>query len=175
MNRTIHPRHPRLILTLGLATAAIACLAPFSALAQQRPGGGAGAFANNPGMRLWNALDQRFDDFSTQLSLTEAQTELATMLVAAFREENEGALRRYDRMMSQMRDRMRGGAGGGAARRGGAQGNRQGMQRRGGELRAIIEELGPAFETLQTDVTELLDEDQADRLRQLLTRQRPGS
>ena len=125
-------------------------------------------------MRLWNALDQRFDDFSAQLSLTEAQTELATMLVAAFREENEGALRRYDRVTSQMRDRMRGAARGGAARRGGAGGNRQGMQRPGGELRAILQELGPAFETLHTDVAAMLDEDQADRLRELLARQRPG-
>jgi len=172
VNRTIHPR---LIVTLGLATAAIAYLAPVSALAQQRPGGGAGAFANNPGMRLWNALDQRFDDFAGQLSLTEAQTELATMLVASFREENEGTLRRYDRAMSQMRERMRGGNRGGAARRGGAQRNRQGMQRPGGELRAILQDLGPAFETLHADVTAILDEDQADRLRELLARQRPGS
>ena len=172
MNRTTHPR---LIITIGLATLAIACLAPVSALAQQRPGGGAGAFANNPGIRLWTTLDQRFDDFATQLSLTEAQTELATMVVAAFREENEGALRRYDRIASQMRDRMGGAARGGAARRGGAQGNRQGMQRPGGELRTILQELAPAFETLHADMTELLDEDQVEKLNELLARRRPGN
>lgn len=165
MNRTTHPR---LIVILGIAAAAIACLAPASAVAQQRPGGG--AVANNPGMRLWNALDQRFDGLAAELSLTEAQTELVTMLVTAFREENEGALGRYDDIMSQMRDRMRGAARSGAARRGGARGNRRGMQRPGADMRAVLQEIGPAFDTLHADMTELLDEEQVQRLSRLLAR-----
>lgn len=168
--------HPRQLLALGIATTLIALLAPLSAAAQQRPGGGpGGALANNPGVRLWNALDQRFDGFTEQLSLTEAQSELVTILVEGFREENEGPLRRYDNMMSQMRDRMRGAGGGRAERRGGDRSNRQGMQRPGGELREILQELGPAFETLHADMTGLLDEGQVQRLNRLLARRGPGN
>jgi hypothetical protein len=38
------------------------------------------------------------------------------------------------------------------------------------EMRSLVEQLGPAFETLHWDFTQLLNEDQAGTLRQLLSR-----
>lgn len=160
----------RHLFVLGIAAAAVVMAAPQFASAQQRPGGG---FANNPGVRLWNTLDQRFDGFAEQLSLTEAQTLGISLLVENFREENKGALGRYETMMAEMRNRARGARSGGA-RAGQRPPNRQGMRGAGGALREILQELGPAFEALHTDVTAMLEDDQADRMRELLARQRPG-
>lgn len=160
----------RQLFALGIAAATVVMAAPQFASAQQRPGGG---FANNPGMRLWNTLDQRFDGFAEQLSLTEAQTLGITLLVENFREENKGALGRYETMMADMRNRARGARSGGA-RTGQRPPNRQGMRGAGGALREALQELGPAFEALHTDVTAMLDDEQADRMRELLARQRPG-
>lgn len=142
--------------------------------AAQRPGmGAAGAFADNPGVRLWNALDQRYEEFTEVLGLTDTQVESVTALVEGFREENRAALRRYDEVMTQMRNRMRGGARRGAAGGGGARPNRQGMRPGGGGLADLMEELVPAFETLHTSIVELLDEEQGQTLNEFLTR-RPG-
>lgn len=142
----------------------------------QNPGmrAGGGALANNPAVRLWNALDQRFDGFTGELGLTEAQAGSVAALVEKFREQNRVALSRYDGMMTQMRNRMRGGTRGGAARGGGARPNRQGM-RAGGGFADIIEELVPAFETLHQDVATILDEGQVEKLNGLLARRRPGN
>ena len=139
--------------------------------AAQRPGTGAGgAFADNPGVRLWSALDRRYEQFAEELGLTEAQVDSVTALVEGFREENGVALRRYDEMMTQMRNRMRGGARRGAAGGGGARPNRQGMRPGGGGLADLVEELAPAFETLHTSIVELLDAEQEQTLNELLTR-----
>ena len=70
----------RRLITLGIAAAAIALALPASVSAQ-RGSGARGGFANNPGMQLWNALDQRFDGFTEQLALNEEQFGLVTVLV----------------------------------------------------------------------------------------------
>lgn len=167
-------RHLTSLFAVGVVALTAAATLPGSAAAQ-RPGGAFGGFANNPGVRLWEALDQRFEGFSRRLALSDEQANGAAVLVADFREANESALGRYDRMRAQMRDRM-GGArrgGGGGARRGAGGGNaqaRQAMQ----EMRNLVDELGPAFEVLHRDFSALLNEEQTETLRSLLQRQRPG-
>ena len=163
---------------LGIAAAAIALAIPVSASAQRGVGGG-GGFFNNPGMRLWTALDQRFEDVTTELSLTEAQTDSVTTLVTNFREANKDVLGRWKNTANSMRSRTRGaggggarGAGGGGARGaggGGARGAGGGMQ----EIRNLLEQLGPALETLHSEVTKLLDEEQVKTLATILERRPP--
>lgn len=162
------------VFALGIVALAATATLPGSATAQ-RPGGAFGGFANNPGVRLWEALDQRFEGFSERLALSDEQANSAAVLVADFREANKSALGRYDRMRAQMRDRMgvarRGGGGG--ARRGAGGGNaqmRQAMQ----EMRSLVDQLGPAFEVLHRDFSALLSEEQTETLRSMLQRQRPG-
>lgn len=165
----------RNLTALGAIAVALLLALPHYAAAQ-RPGmGPGGAFANNAGVRLWNALDQRFEEFTEELGLTEAQVGSVTTLVGEFREENRVALRQYDELMTQMRDRMRGGTRGGAARGGGARPNRQGMRPGGGGFANIIEELVPAFETLHKNVATILDEGQVEKLNGLLARRLPGN
>ncbi|MYJ18653.1 MAG: hypothetical protein F4106_11575 [Gemmatimonadetes bacterium] len=155
---------------LAVAVTALSLVVPQLAAAQ-RPGMGAGgAFASDPGVRLWNALVQRYEQFTEELGLTDAQAESVTALVEGFREENEAALRRYDEVMTQMRNRMRGGVRRGGAGGGGARPNRQGMRPGGGGLADLMEELVPAFETLHTSIVELLDEEQGQTLNEFLTR-----
>ena len=167
-------RHLKSLFALGIVALAAAAALPGSATAQ-RPGGGFGGFANNPGARLWAALDQRFEGFSERLALSDEQANSAAVLIADFREANEDALGRYDRMRAQMRDRMGGarrGAGGGA-RRGAGGGNaqaRQAMQ----EMRSLVDQLGPAFEVLHRDFSALLSEEQTETLTSLLQRQPRG-
>lgn len=167
MNRNTLGRHSAVLAASGIALS----LAVPQFTAAQPPGMEArGAFANNPGVRLWNELDQRFEKLATELALTETQVESVEVLIENFREENRGALRRYDEVMTQVRNQMRGG--GRATRGGGARLNRQGMQR----FAEIVQELVPGFEGLQADITELLDEEQAGKMSQLLTlRRRPGN
>ena len=162
------------LVRIGIAAAAIAMAIPTSASAQRGPGA-RGGFANNPGIRLWTELDQRFDGFTDHLSLSEEQTGQVTALVDDFRDKNKNVLGRFQTMMAEMRSRMGGGAAGGARRGGGGgggnrQGNRQGMR----ELRALMQQLGPVFETLHTDISAVLDEEQVKSMTQLLERQRPG-
>lgn len=124
-------------------------------------------------MRLWAALDQRFEGFSERLALSDEQANSAAVLVADFREANESALGRYDRVRAQMRDRMGAARRAGGARRGAGGGNaqaRQAMQ----EMRSLVDQLGPAFEVLHRDFSALLSEEQTETLRTLLQRQRPG-
>ena len=167
-------RHLTFLFALGIVGLAAAAALPGSATAQ-RPGGAFGGFANNPGARLWAALDQRFEGFSERLALSDEQANSAAVLIADFREANEDALGRYDRMRAQMRDRMGGarrGAGGGA-RRGAGGGNaqaRQAMQ----EMRSLVDQLGPAFEVLHRDFSALLSEEQTETLTSLLQRQPRG-
>ncbi|MCY3545463.1 MAG: hypothetical protein OXH49_01150 [Gemmatimonadetes bacterium] len=167
-------RHLTFLFALGIVGLAAAAALPGTATAQ-RPGGAFGGFANNPGARLWAALDQRFEGFSERLALSDEQANSAAVLIADFREANEDALGRYDRMRAQMRDRMGGarrGAGGGA-RRGAGGGNaqaRQAMQ----EMRSLVDQLGPAFEVLHRDFSALLSEEQTETLTSLLQRQPRG-
>ena len=162
-------RHLKSLFALGIvALAAVATMAALpGSVTAQRPG--------NPGVRLWESLDQRFEGFSERLALSDEQANSAAVLVADFREANESALGRYDRMRAQMRDRMgaarRGGGGG--ARRGAGGGNpqaRQAMQ----EMRSLVDQLGPAFEVLHRDFSALLSEEQTETLRTLLQRQPRG-
>ncbi len=165
-------RHLTALIVVGIA---LSLAAPRFAAAQ-RPGMGArGALANNPGVRLWNELDQRFEEFAEELVLAEPQVQSVNVLVGNFREENRSALKRYDEVMTQMRIRMRGGARGRAARGGGARPDRQGMRPSGGGFAEIDQELVPAFEGLHADITELLDEEQVEKMKELLARRVPGT
>jgi len=168
----IRNRHLKPFFALGIVAVAAVAALPGSAAAQ-RPGGAFGGFANNPGVRLWAALDQRFEGFSERLALSDEQANSVAVLVADFREANESALGRYDRVRAQMRDRMGAARRGGSARRGAGGGNpqaRQAMQ----EMRSLVDQLGPAFEVLHRDFSALLSEEQTETLRSLLQRQRPG-
>ena len=155
-------RPHRNVVALGVAAAAIVLVIPGSASAQRGAGAG-GGFFNNPGILLWSALDQRFEDFAKQLSLTETQTESVTGLVADFREENKSALDRWTSMRNSMRSRPRGADGGGAR---GAGGGLQNMQ----EIRELMRQLTPALETFHEEVTNLLDEEQVKTLATILER-----
>ena len=160
MNRT---RNLARVATLGLVAAAVTLTLPASAFAQR--GAGGGGFGQNPGMQLWMALDDRFDEFSKQLTLTETQTESVKKLLKEFTEKN-ASVSRLKTLFADMRSRagQRGGGGG----RGG--GGMQGMQ----EMRTLMQDLGPAFEGLHEKVTGLLDEEQKKTLTGLLQRRRPG-
>lgn len=165
-------RHLKSAFAVGIIAVAAAATLPDSATAQ-RPGGAFGGFANNPGVRLWDALDQRFEGFSERLALSDEQANNAAVLVADFREANKSALGRYDRVRAQMRDRMGAARRGGGARRGAGAGNaqaRQAMQ----EMRSLVDQLGPAFEVLHRDFSALLNEEQTETLRSLLQRQPRG-
>ena len=165
MNRT---RNLARVATLGLVAAAVTLTLPASAFAQR--GAGGGGFGQNPGMALWMALDDRFDEFSKQLTLTETQTESVKKLLKEFTEKNE-SVSRLKTIFADMRSRassgQRGGGGAGGGRGGGGM---QGMQ----EMRTLMQDLGPAFEGLHEKVTELLDEEQKKTLTGLLQRRRPG-
>ena len=124
-------RHHAHVVTFGATVAALTLAIPGTASAQRGAGGG-GGFFNNPAMRLWGALDQGFDDFNKELSLSEEQTEAVTRLVADFREENKNALGRWTNMRNSMRSRTRGAGGGG----GGARGAGGGRQEHAGNTRS---------------------------------------
>lgn len=160
---TIHRR----ITSLGVLAAAIALVLPAS-LSAQRGAGGAGArggMFNNPAIMLWTQLDQNYEEFTRQLTLTEEQTESIAGLLKEFREKNEQGLGEYTEMRQSMRNR--GGGGGGGA---GAGGGREAFQR----IRTLLEKLNPAFEKLHTDLGELLTEDQNKKMTELLQPRRPG-
>ncbi len=166
MNRT---RNLARVATLGLVAAAVTLTLPASAFAQR--GAGGGGFGQNPGMALWMALDDRFDEVSKQLTLTETQTESVKKLLKEFTEKNEG-VSRLKTLFADMRSRagQRGGGGAGGAGGGRGGGGMQGMQ----EMRTLMQDLGPAFEGLHEKVTGLLDEEQKKALTGLLLRRRPG-
>lgn len=151
----------------GLVAAAIMLALPVSAFAQRGAGGG---FGQNPGMALWMALDDRFDEVSKQLTLTETQTESIKTLLKEFTEKN-ASVSRLKKIFADMRaSRGQGRRGGGGAAGGRGGGGMQGMQ----EMRTLMQELGPAFEELHEKVTGLLDEEQKKSLTTLLQRRRPG-
>lgn len=164
MNRTHHLAR---VATPGLVAAAILLALPASAFAQ-RGAGGQGGFGQNPGMALWMALDDRFDEFGKQLTLTETQTESVKKLLKEFTEKNANVSRLKELFANMRASRGQRGGGGAGGGRGG--GGMQGMQ----EMRTLMQELGPAFEGLHEKVVELLDEEQKKTLTGLLQRRRPG-
>ena len=167
MNHATLHRH---LTALGVLALAIALVLPASLSAQRGAGGGArGGMFNNPGMRLWTQLDENYEEFAEQLTLTEAQTESVATLIKDFREKNKQGLEEYADMRQTMRNR--GGRGGGGA---GGGGNRQAMQASFQRMQALLEKLGPAFEKLHKDFGEVLDENQTKTLTQLLQPRRPG-
>ena len=159
-------RHQGNLRTLGVIAAAIALAIPGSASAQ-RGGGGGGGFPNSTGIRLWVALDQRFEALAKGLSLTEAQTESVTRLVAKFREENRGALGQWAEVMASGRPRT--GPPGGGANRPEAGGGMQRMR----EMRDLMRRLAPALEILRQEVAGLLDDEQIKTLATILERRPP--
>lgn len=158
---TIHRR----IATLGVLAAAIALVLPASLSAQRGAGGARGGMFNNPAMALWTQLDENYEEFSKQLTLTEEQTENITGLLKDFREKNEQGLEEYTEMRQSMRNRGGGGGGGG---------NREAMQATFQRMRTLLEKLTPAFEKLHTDFGDLMTEDQTKKLTELLQPRRPG-
>ena len=161
MNRT---RNHARVAMLGLVAAAFTLALPASAFAQRGAGGG---FAQNPGMQLWMALDDRFDAVAKELTLTEDQTASVKTLLTEFTEENKSAAR-LKTLFANMRSRAGAGRRGGGGGAGGAA--RQGFQ----EMRDLVQQLDPAFEELHEKVTALLDEEQKTTLTTLLQRRRPG-
>lgn len=160
---TIHRR----ITTLGVLAAAIAIVLPASLSAQRGAGGARGGMFNNPGIRLWTQLDENYEEFTEQMTITEEQGESIATLLKDFREKNEQGLEEYAEMRQSMGNRAGGGGGGG--------GNRQAMQATFQRMQTLLEKLGPAFEKLHTDVGELLTEDQTKKLAELLQPpRRPG-
>ena len=154
--------------TLGLVAAAVTLALPASAFAQ-RGAGGQGGFGQNPGMQLWMALDQRFDEVGKQLALTEDQTKSVKTLLTEFGEKNK-SVGRLKSLMAGMRARAGGGRGGGGAGSGRARAGMQNFE----QMRNLMQELGPAFDELHEKVTALLDEEQKKTLTTLLQRRRPG-
>lgn len=165
MNRT---RNHARVAMLGIVAAAFALALPVSAFAQRGAGGG---FAQNPGMQLWMALDDRFDEVAKELTLTEDQTASVKTLLTEFTENNKSAAR-LKSLFANMRSRAGAGRRGGGGGAGGAGGGaaRQGFQ----EMRDLVQQLDPAFEELHEKVTALLDEEQKTTLTTLLQRRRPG-
>ncbi|MCY4571373.1 MAG: hypothetical protein OXF01_01120 [Gemmatimonadetes bacterium] len=160
---TIHRR----IATLGVLAAAIAIVLPASLSAQRGAGGARGGMFNDPGIRLWTQLDENYEEFTEQLTITEEQGESIATLLTDFREKNEQGLEEYSEMRQSMGNRAGGGGGGG--------GNRQAMQATFQRMQTLLEKLGPAFEKLHTDVGELLTADQTKKLAELLQPpRRPG-
>lgn len=156
---TLHRR----ILTLGTLAAAILLTLPANASAQRGAGARGGMF-NNPGIRMWNLIDEDVDKFTGQLTLTETQTESVNTLLEEFRKENADGLKRY----AGLREKMEAARGGG----GGGRGAMQGMMQ---EFRQVMETLGPVLEKLHKDFSELLDEEQTKKLAELLQPpRRPG-
>lgn len=166
--------HARVAL-LALVAAAFTLALPASALAQRGAGGG---FAQNPGMGLWMALDDRFDEVAKELTFTEDQTESVKTLLTEFTEKNKSAAR-LKTLLTNMRSRMgagrRGGGGGAGGGGGGAGGGGGGAAMQSfQEMRNLIQQLDPAFEELHEKVTALLNEEQKTALTTLLQRRRPG-
>ena len=159
---TIHRR----ITALGVLAAAIAIVLPASLSAQRGAGAGGRGMFNNPGIQLWTQLDENYEEFTEQLTLTEAQTESVAALLEDFGEKNEDGLAQYTEVRQSMRGRAGGGGGGG--------GSREEMQAAFQRFQTLMETLGPAFEKLHTDVGELLDEDQTKKLTELQQPRRPG-
>ena len=160
---TIHRR----ITTLGVLAAAIAIVLPASLSAQRGAGGARGGMFNNPAILLWTQLDENYEEFTEQMTITEEQGESIATLLTDFREKNEQGLEEYSEMRQSMGNRAGGGGGGG--------GNRQAMQATFQRMQTLLEKLGPAFEKLHTDVGELLTEDQTKKLAELLQPpRRPG-
>ena len=157
-------RHHGHVVTLGVAAAAVALAIPGSASAQPGAGGGGGGFSNNPSVRLWAALDRDFEDFAGKLSLTDAQADSVTGLVADFREENKDVLERVKGMRNPMRAGMRDAGGG---REGGERRPERGLQAMR-EMRGLWRQLAPALETLHEEITGLLDEEQVETLAAML-------
>lgn len=152
----------------GFVAVAIMLALPVSVFGQR--GAGGGGFGQNPGMALWMALDDRFDEVSKQLTLTETQSESVKKLLKEFTEKN-ASVSRLKKIFADMRaSRGQGRRGGGGAAGGRGGGGMQGMQ----EMRTLMQELGPAFEELHEKVTGLLDEEQKKSLTTLLQRRRPG-
>ena len=151
------------IFGLGVIAVMIAMATPVIASAQQR--GMGRAFGGSEGQRLWTQLDQRFDEFTQELSLSDAQMGLITLVVDDFREANEDALGRLRAMMADMR----------GLRQGGGRPNRQAMAGVAEKHGNPVQELAPAFEELKTNVAALLDPEQVESLTKMLTqRRRPG-
>ncbi|MXW15987.1 MAG: hypothetical protein F4123_04140 [Gemmatimonadetes bacterium] len=163
MNRT---RNLARVATLGLVAAAVTLTLPASAFAQRGAGGG---FGQNPGMQLWMALDQRFDEFSKQLTFTETQTESVKKLLTEFTEKNASAAKLKD-LLAGMRARRGSGGGGGGAGQGRARAGMPDFQ----QMRTLMQELETPFEELHEKVTALLDEEQKKTLTTLLQPRRPG-
>ena len=85
---TIHRR----IATLGVLAAAIAIVLPASLSAQRGAGGARGGMFNTPGIRLWTQLDENYEEFTEQMTITEEQGESIATLLTDFREKNEQGL-----------------------------------------------------------------------------------
>ena len=155
-------RKTRFLLLAGMAaTLAPAFLTTQPAEAQRGgPGAGMGAFRSE-GQRLWALLDQRFDGLADSLSLTEAQAGLLEIVVADFRQTNEDALTRLAAMATEMRGLMTGGRPDRATIAGI-------VEKHGSPVR----ELAPALEALRTDIADLLEAEQLEKMRRLLA-QRP--
>ena len=158
-----HTNTHRHLLVLGIVVAAIALAMPVNAAAQRR--GGARGFGGGEGQMLWTLLDQRYEDFTKDLSLTEAQTGLVTVVVEDFRETNADALKRLAAMRAEMQSLMGGGG----------RPDRQAMAGILAKHGNPGQALAPAFETLKTNVTDVLDPEQVEKLTGLLARRRrPG-
>lgn len=151
------------LLAVSTATAGSTALpADLLAQAQQRGGMGMMGAFRSEGQRLWTLLDQRFDEFSETVALTEVQSGLVEIVVEDFRQTNEDALERLAAMITEMRGLM----GGGRPDRGAVT---QIAEKHGNPVQL----LAPAFQSMKADIADLLEPEQVDAMNRLLLAQRP--
>ena len=150
------------LLAATTATAGWTALpADLLAQAQQRGGMGMMGAFRSEGQHLWTLLDQRFDEFSQTVSLTEVQSGLVQIVVEDFRQTNEDALERLAAMITEMRGLM----GDGRPDRGAIA---QIAEKHGNP----VQSLAPAFQSMKADIADLLEPEQAEAMNRLLA-QRP--
>jgi len=144
---------------LLLALLAILATVPVPAFAQRERAVGPRA---DIAQRFWLQLDQRIEEFSKTLSLTEEQSSQVIAVVEEFRQTNEDALGRMTAMAAEIRAL--------AEEQSNVRERRRAMAEVAEKHGNPAQELAPAFADLRSDVTELRDPEHQRRLNRMFAR-----